>query len=131
MAKNAKENHASPTEVRLGVRRIPIHFPLSGTGAPGSDAWGTFNGVAIEVVRDVDAGSLLSTFLHELTHAILREGGVRHFLSKVDEMPNGGAGRIEESICDSVSAGLAQVWVDNPTLVTWLSALANQVRKER
>jgi len=104
-----------PEKVKVAGYNIAIKdWPPHAASA--SRRYGEFSANEMEIRIDMSMHSekVLDVFLHELYHAVFWVYGIR------DEDK-------EERICDQLSAGMSQVYIDNPDILRFI----NESREKR
>lgn len=103
-----------------------LSYNKPGAGAIGDDSWGAYQPGGIDIADNMTATQELGVVIHELLHLVIQNSPLRYTLSGADEQ----VGITEESVCTLVGPAWAQLFRDNPSLIKYLSALAENSRKE-
>jgi hypothetical protein len=101
-----------PNSIKVGGLLYTVEW-RDGSWCAGTSHWGECNFVeqVIRINGDMLPDHIASTFLHEVTHAVLSHFGECD--TKNDD----------ESICTIIGNGLSMVWRDNPKVFDWWQTL--------
>jgi hypothetical protein len=101
-----------PTSIKIGALDYAIEWQ-DGNWMAASERFGecSFTQQVIRINGTMPAHRVATTFLHEVTHAVLAHFGVH------DEKQD------DEDIATMIGTGLTMVWRDNPDVLKWWSSL--------
>lgn len=109
-----------PFCIKVGNITFPIEFITTEAGLT-DGAYGMFSLIhGLKIVRSLEPVHEFSTFIHEISHAIIRTYQ-RNNYEKLKE----------EEICNVMETGLTQVLIDNPNVVNYIKKMSEYLLNQQ